>query len=74
MNHEIALWILGASVLPILGWGIHMTWQVRTIRTDVLEVKHVLHNPEDYGFGTKKVDEIIRDNTRAMQALTHYIR
>lgn len=35
---------------------------------------HMHENPDDFGFGTKRTNQIIEDNTRAMTALTHYIQ
>lgn len=34
----------------------------------------ILRTPDANGFGTSRMNKIIEDNTRAMQALTYYIQ
>ncbi len=56
--------ILGASVLPLLGWGIHLTIQVQKIRADVDIIVR----------GNNDMTKIVEDNTRAIKSLTHYLK
>lgn len=34
----------------------------------------ILRSPDAHGLGTARMNKIIEDNTRAMQALTYYIK
>lgn len=56
MTQEIFNWIAGLCLLPLLGWAIHVTVTLNSIRDD-----------------TKGTPSIIKDNTVAVMALTHYI-
>jgi len=78
---EIALYFLGALLVPVAGWGIKVNMILASLsrqNTDVSrkcdKLINMHENPDDYGFGTTRTNQIIEDNTRAMTALTHYIQ
>lgn len=71
---DTLMWILSAATLPLLGWGIHMTWLMMNVKRDTSELVKMHRKPDEYGFGTGVTNDIIQENTRAMQALVHYIR
>ena len=84
MSPETALWILGACILPILGWGMALTWQIRDINKDSQKIREYLESPEDHGLGTKATNDNVAEaqremlacvnaNTQAIKSLTHYI-
>jgi len=74
MSMEVLLWICGATVIPLIGWGVHITWSLFEIRSITKELLDMHKRPDDYGFGTDKQTKVIEDNTRAMESLTHYIK
>jgi len=74
MTPDAALWVAGAVIGPALGWCIHMTLVAGKQRDDIRTLLEMLRKPDEYGFGTNRTNQIIEDNTRAMQALTHYIQ
>lgn len=61
---DTLLWIIGAGMIPVLGWGIHITWILQKTREDTKELTE----------GLPKQTKVIEDNTRAMKSLTHYIQ
>jgi hypothetical protein len=84
MTPEIALYIFGAALLPLLGWGMHLTWLIRDIAKDSQKIREYLESPEDHGLGTKATNESVAEsqremlacvnaNTQAIKSLTHYI-
>ena len=74
MTPDVALWIAGAVASPALGWAIHLTILMTKQREDVRTLLEMHRKPDEYGFGTDRTNRIIEDNTRAMEALTHYIQ
>ena len=78
MEWDTIRWIieffLAVTLLPLVGWGIHVTWTLRKVRDDCNTLLNMHYHADDFGFGTGKTNRIIEDNTRAMKALTHYIR
>lgn len=74
MTLDTFLWIIGAACLPCVGWGIHITWNILEAKKDIKQLLEIHANPDKYGFGTEKQTRVIEDNTRAMKALTYYIR
>ena len=73
-NNSTALWVLSATLAPTLGWVIHVTYILSTVKADLCKVKKILEDPDMYGMGTNRTNAVISDNTHAVQALTHYIR
>jgi hypothetical protein len=84
MTPETALYIFGAALLPLLGWGMHLTWQIRDINKDSAKIREYLESPEDYGLGTQTTNANMQEsqremlacvnaNTQAIKSLTHYI-
>lgn len=43
------------------------------IRRDTSELLKMHKEPDEYGFGTGAQTKVIEDNTKAFQALTHYL-
>lgn len=74
MTIETALWVVGAIIGPGVGWAVHMTIVTLKQRDDLRILVEMHRKPDDHGFGTTRTNRIIEDNTRAMQALTHYIQ
>jgi len=67
-----------------LSWTIHSIWKkvddiscnhkkIEAIDTKVNRILTINEDPERYGFGTKKSNQLIEENTRALKAMTHYI-
>jgi len=51
VNVEIAMWVVGAALLPACGWAVHITWQVNRLVDQ--------HNdPDKTGFGTKFLEPV----------------
>ena len=74
MTIEIAIWVLGISIIPLISWMIWVTVQM-TITNQILRKLMYMHeNPENTGFGTTGLADIIEDNTVAIKALTHYVK
>ena len=73
MTIEVFLWVFGLSILPAIGWAIHTTWENKKILYSVEKLVHMHEKPDEFGFGTGGIKEVIQDNTRAVKALTHYI-
>ena len=71
---EIALWVIGIGLLPVLGWGLSLMWNVLQIKRDNSRLLKMHEDPDSFGFGTGRTNQIIKENTRATQALTHYIQ
>jgi hypothetical protein len=74
MDVNTALWIAGASLFPTIGWAIHMSVMAMKSKEDTTKILSILEDPDKHGFGTEATNRIIEDNTRAMQALVHYIK
>jgi hypothetical protein len=74
MSLEVALWIVGVAAVPSLGFCVFVTNMLINIRQSQSEILVVLRKPEEHGFGTISTNRIIEDNTRAMNALVHYIK
>ena len=84
MSLETMLWVLGGAVFPVLGWGCWITLVLTNMSRDVLFLTEAHRSPNEHGFGTdetkeaireqsRKMTHVIEENTRAVQALTHYI-
>lgn len=69
MTAETALWILGAAVVPLIGWTVFVTIQLGSIKGQVVKLVDMLEHPEKTGFG-----KVVEDNSKAIRALTHYIQ
>ncbi len=64
MPIKVVTWIAGAALIPVLAWGVHTSWTLRSIGN---ETSRILST-------TSHQTTVIEDNTRAMESLTHYIR
>jgi len=71
---ETALWVLGGAVAPLIGWGCWVTIILTRMARESAQLLRMHERPDDFGFGTARTNRIIEDNTRAMTALTHYIK
>ena len=74
MTVEVALWLLGASVISLLGTGIKMWLMLRECHVMTKKLLEMHENPDNTGFGTSGLASIIMDNTRAIKALIHYVK
>lgn len=71
MDLTTFLAIVGASWVPVVGWAIrtHISIQNLNGKVDSLIEMQKASNSDNSGFKS-----VIEDNTRALNALTHYIR
>ncbi len=92
MTADIALWVFGVAVVPILAWAAYVTTQLSKLNKNLTDQSAKvnllveMHNhPDQYNFGSQSTNQLLRDNTSmiktlvkdntaAMRALTHYIR
>ena len=74
MTEQILLWIVGISLIPILGWSISIIVLLRDIKKtgDVLLAMH--QDANGAGFGTVALSEAIAKQGRTTAALIHYVR
>jgi hypothetical protein len=70
---EVFLYIIGVTLLPLLGWGVHITWNLKKCLFILNTLLDMHNNADEHGFGTGGIKDVIEDNTRAIKALTHYI-
>lgn len=80
MTDDILLWIVGVSVVPVLGWCIYMTAAIQGLRRDShasrqdeMELVRMLRNPDQYGFGSGDMNDAVTQLANAVKALTHYV-
>ncbi len=66
--------ILLAIAIPLISWGVWLSWTVQRASVKVVILENMHNNADQYGFGTGKTNTLIATNTRAMNDLTHYIR
>lgn len=85
MSTEVALWIAGSSIIPLIGFFVFIYLAIfRNDRDhrDAMkeserkhqEIMEILRNPEEHGLGTTQTNKAIENSTRAMNALVHYIK
>lgn len=85
MTAEIALWVFGISLVPLIAWCFTMTMWLLSLRRDSAKLIHMHEHADEFGFGTvslqqQQVEEraemrnLIRDNTQAMREVAHYIK
>ena len=73
MNQETALWVADVGIPILIAWCVGATIAFGSIIYYVKRLVNMHEEPDKYGFGTSKTNKVIEDNTRAMQALTHYV-
>jgi len=71
---EILLWVIGISIIPLIGWGIRASIVSRDTHAMLKKLLEMHEHPENTGFGTIGLQDVVEDNTRALKALTHYIK
>ena len=64
MTVDIAVWIVGVTIIPAILWAIHSTVSMNKVKKDVSTLVK-MHR------GT---NENLRENTRAIRSLTHYFK
>ena len=69
MELNTALWILGAAVVPVIGWSVFVTHTLLDLKAQASKIIYMQEHPENTAFGI-----IIIDNTKAIKALTHYVK
>lgn len=81
MTDEIVRWIIGVSVVPAVAFGVYLVRVSEAMKKDVTKLLDMHEHPENTGFGTVGLNgvmvdmkEVVEDNTRAIRALTHYVR
>ena len=76
MTIEVALWIIGAATVPLVGWFIWLTLIIAQLKSDVSrllgmdftkELSSVLERH------TREMNDVIDRNTSAIHTLTHYV-
>lgn len=70
----VLLWVAGAALLPAIGWAIHLSTVAMCTRKDTQRLVDMHLRPDEHGFGTVKTGRQLEENTRAIQALTHYLK
>ncbi len=79
------MYIAGGALLPLLGWGIHITWTVQQIRQETKLLVLMHREPDRFGFGTGDTNKSLADshtemlqcinsNTQAIKTLVHFIK
>lgn len=63
MSWEVLSYLLGALLVPSLGFAIRGYWML-----SLLLAMH--QDPERYGFGTISLNQLIQDNSATMSRLT----
>lgn len=61
MTPEIALYLLGAASIPLLSFCVGVWFKIKKIDENMEKIVSI------------HLEDIIKDNTRALKALTHYI-
>jgi hypothetical protein len=61
MTPEIVLWILSGAAVPLIGWGIQLTWVLHRVREDAKLLVTMHREPEKYGFGSNATNEELQD-------------
>jgi hypothetical protein len=74
MSVETALWLVGGAAFPVMGWGCWLTLMITEIRRTNDRMTEVIDRADSHDFGNAEIIRIVADNTRAMQALSHYIQ
>ena len=74
MPIDVFLWLLGALAVPLLLWGLQSNIRHREMSQKINTLLTMHEHPEKTGFGTVGLAGIVEENTRALKALTHYIR
>ncbi len=74
MDLATFLYIIGAGLVPAIGWAIKSHIAQRDLDRKLSRLLEMHEHPENTGFGTVGFKDVIEDNTRALKALTHYIR
>lgn len=69
MELNTLLWIVGAAVVPTISWAIFVTLSLLELKALTTRMVNMQEHPETTGFGI-----IITDNTKAIKALTHYVK
>lgn len=79
------LWVVSCIGVPLIGWGVKITWDLLRTREDIKVVVRILRNPDQSGFGSRQTNETlatshrqltacIEANTKVVQELIHYIK
>lgn len=73
------LWVFGAGLVPGIGWAIGITiWMMRIgdrtaclpeLHSRLTKLNDQHDNPEKTGFGTKPLEDLVRENTKALDGL-----
>jgi uncharacterized protein (UPF0548 family) len=84
MSYEEIGFLLSVTI-PAVGWAITIHLVLIAVRRQVDRLVAMHEDPDRYGFGTSRTNELItnevedhhqliRENTQAVKALTHYVR
>ncbi len=65
--------IVGAAAL-VIPWLFWVATKLRAVCRQSQAALEMLEHPQASGFGTLGFEGVIRDNTRAIRELSHYVR
>ncbi len=74
MTLEVLLYLVGALALPAVVLAVQSYIARRDMRQKIDKLLYMHEHPENTGFGTSRLAAVLKDNTRALRALVHYIK
>ncbi len=74
MEQESFLWLAGMLLLPLVAYCFATISILRDIKRSTDKLLEMHHAPDDHGFGTRQLTEIMRDLRAAMIEMAHYTR
>lgn len=73
MTLEVLLYIAGAALVPTITWAVIVYLKLAKLQDELRRLLVMHENPENTGFGTVGLKDVIEQNTRAIRSLTHYV-
>ncbi len=74
MTPDIAVYILGAALVPTIGWGVYVTAQLNNLKRVSDRLLHMHEHADEFGFGTVEMRMICQELSHAIRSMTHYIK
>jgi hypothetical protein len=69
MTVDVAMYIAGAVLVPMIGWAISVTMALNDLKSKTKELLEMHKNPDSTGFGNAPILPMIAANTAAIAAL-----
>ena len=69
MTAEIAMYAFGALLIPAVGWAIALQIQLLMMSWSIKELLDMHKQPDNTGFGTRKLETFVTSNTIALDKL-----